>query len=211
MKLALIVRCTMVTVFTIGIPLGANGQRFGTSDYALTTEKPITGIVWELAYNAQITGNGANPLNGTLALSSKPSGTTVIDNSLNFGIVASSSAITNPDIITIRPERPCIDLGQAKLVSPTGSTTTAPTYVWNSVSGAEKYQLFVNDSGSGTSGKVDTWFTPAEAGCTSGGVCQFKPTTSLAPGAATYYIRAWTSCGGGRYSPWSTAMGFTVF
>jgi len=227
MKRKLIIMWAMSIVLTLGCSIAAYGQQFTISNYTLVNEKRITRTVWEFVYKAQITNTGPNALNVTAALTSNSSRTTVVEGSLNFGSVASGSTVTSTDTFTIRHDRaypfstdalvwqisfevePCIALlGQPTLVSPTGSTTAAPTYVWNSVSGAEQYMLFVSDSG--TAGKIQTWYTPAQAGCVSGGVCQITATTSLASGAATFNIRAWTSCGGGNYSPWSNPMAFTV-
>lgn len=94
--------------------------------------------------------------------------------------------------------------GQATLVSPSGSITdTTPTYVWNAVSGAEWYYLWVNaPSGNGY---IKQWYD-ASAVC-SGGTCSVTPPTALASGAHTWWIRTWRA--GGGYGPWSK-MDFSV-
>jgi hypothetical protein len=94
----------------------------------------------------------------------------------------------------------------ATLVSPTGSIAThTPTYIWNAVSGSTWYFLWVNDS---TGNKIKNWYSASDATCASGtGTCSVTPSTSLASGAASWWIQTWNSTGEG---PWSTRMDFTV-
>ncbi len=94
----------------------------------------------------------------------------------------------------------------ATLVSPTGTiTTTTPTYTWNAVSTSTWYYLWVNDS---TGNKIQTWYTAAQAGCSSGtGTCSVTPSTILASGAGQWWVRTWNSYG---YGPWSNPLTFTV-
>ena len=96
---------------------------------------------------------------------------------------------------------------KATLVSPSGTiSTNKPTYVWNAVSSASYYQIWVNDSK--TAEKVRTWYTAAGAGCASGtGTCSVTPSTALASGAAQWWIQTWNYAG---YGPWSDPMNFTV-
>ncbi len=98
--------------------------------------------------------------------------------------------------------------GKATLISPSGSISTAtPTYVWNAVSGATWYYLWVKDSDAATS-KIATWYTAAQAGCGSGtGNCSITPTAVLASGPAMWWIETWNEAGSG---PWSDGMSFTV-
>ncbi len=98
--------------------------------------------------------------------------------------------------------------GKATLVSPSGSIgTNTPTYVWNAVSGATWYFLWVNDS-IVNSGKIQQWYTAAEAGCSSGaGNCSVTPSTILAGGAGQWWIQTWNDSG---YGPWSDSRSFTV-
>jgi hypothetical protein len=94
----------------------------------------------------------------------------------------------------------------ATLVSPSGtSCDTTPTYIWNAVSSATWYYLWVN----GPSGPViQQWYTAAQAGCASGtGTCAIAPATTLATGNHTWWIRTWNSSG---YGPWSASKSFTV-
>ncbi len=97
--------------------------------------------------------------------------------------------------------------GKATLISPSGSiATTTPTYVWNAVSNATWYQLWVDDSSS--SAKIKAWLTSAQAGCASGtGNCSITVSTPLSPGACQWWIQTWNSIG---YGPWSDPMSFTV-
>jgi hypothetical protein len=97
--------------------------------------------------------------------------------------------------------------GKAILISPsTANVPTTPTYVWNAVPTATWYQLWVNDSSAAP--KIQTWYTAEQAGCANGPeVCSIKPTTSLAVGAARWWVQTWSSVG---YGPWSDAMSFTV-
>ncbi len=94
----------------------------------------------------------------------------------------------------------------ATLVSPTGTiTTTTPTYTWNAVSTSTWYYLWVNDS---TGNKIQTWYTAAQAGCSSGtGTCSVTPSTILASGAGQWWVRTWNSYG---YGPWSNPLSFNV-
>ncbi len=94
----------------------------------------------------------------------------------------------------------------ATLVSPTGTITTAtPTYTWNAVSTSTWYYLWVNDS---TGNKIQTWYTAAQAGCSSGtGTCSVTPSTTLASGAGQWWVQTWNTYG---YGPWSNPLSFTV-
>jgi len=105
--------------------------------------------------------------------------------------------------------------GAATLISPSGATTTTPTYLWNAVSGSTWYYLWVKDI---TGNKIAQWYTATEAGCQSGtGTCSVTSTTahsfagtgyvSLAAGAGQWWIETFNSYGTG---PWSSAMSFTA-
>jgi hypothetical protein len=97
--------------------------------------------------------------------------------------------------------------GKAGLISPSGTVNTAtPAYVWNAVASATWYQLWVNDSMN--SGKIITWYTAAQAGCSVGtGTCSISPVTALASGTAQWWIQTWNE---GGYGPWSNGMVFNV-
>ncbi|MGV6808305.1 MAG: S8 family peptidase [bacterium] len=93
----------------------------------------------------------------------------------------------------------------ASLISPNGTIDdNAPNYRWNPVSNATWYYLYVNDSV--TQGKIQQWYTANELGCSTG-TCSITPTTTLALGSATWWIKAWNDAGEG---PWSNAQNFTV-
>jgi hypothetical protein len=97
--------------------------------------------------------------------------------------------------------------GAARLVSPTGAiATVTPTYVWESVPTATHYRLYVEDM-SPIDPRINAVFTSSEAGCAAGGTCRVTPGTALAPGEATWSIRASNAGGEG---PWSEALAFMV-
>lgn len=99
--------------------------------------------------------------------------------------------------------------GPATLLKPNGTiSNNSPTYRWRAVSDSTWYQLWVDDSTSGGSGKIQTWYTAAETGCGSDrAICTITPAVPLANGDATWWIQTWNESGDG---PWSKAMGFTV-
>ncbi len=88
------------------------------------------------------------------------------------------------------------------LIAPIGSASTGtPTYQWNSVPGATSYTLWVDDSTA--SPKINQVVTVAIAGCPSGGICSFTPSTAVAPGNVKWWVRAGTGA-------WSAAANFTI-
>jgi hypothetical protein len=95
----------------------------------------------------------------------------------------------------------------ATLIAPSGTiSTNAPTYTWNAVGSATSYYLWVNDSTTPT--KIQTWYTAAQAGCTSGsGTCSVTPSTTLGVGLGTWWIQTRNEAG---YGPWSSGMPFNV-
>jgi V8-like Glu-specific endopeptidase len=99
--------------------------------------------------------------------------------------------------------------GAATPISPAGTVgDNSPTYTWRAVQGSTRYYLWVDDTTSGGSGKIKTWYTAAEAGCASGGgTCSVRPATPLANGSAEWWIQTWNNAGEG---PWSASMPFTV-
>jgi hypothetical protein len=94
----------------------------------------------------------------------------------------------------------------ATLVSPSGTIgTPTPEYIWNAVSGATWYRLWVNDS---TGNKIQKWYQAADVGCATGvGNCSVTPTTVLAAGAASWWIQTYNDAG---FGPWSSGMPFVV-
>jgi hypothetical protein len=94
----------------------------------------------------------------------------------------------------------------ATLVAPSGtSCDPTPTYIWNAVSTATWYYLWVN----GPSGNVvKQWYTAAQAHCASGtGTCGVAPATTLASGSHTWWVQTYNAAG---YGPWSAGKSFTV-
>jgi hypothetical protein len=95
------------------------------------------------------------------------------------------------------------------LLSPGGTIgDTRPTYSWRAVRGSTWYYLWVDDTTSGGSGKIKTWYTAAQAGCASGsGTCSVRPATPLADGSAEWWIQTWNDAGEG---PWSAGKRFRI-
>jgi hypothetical protein len=93
----------------------------------------------------------------------------------------------------------------ATLVSPNGALSdTTPTYTWNAVAGSTWYYLWVDGPGGEV---IKQWYTASGAGCPSGtGICSVTPSTVLASGAHSWWIRTWNASGNG---PWSARMDFT--
>lgn len=97
-------------------------------------------------------------------------------------------------------------LSKPVLVSPTGAIATAsPTFRWNAVVSATWYWLYVQDSAS-FAWRISARIPAVQAGCGSG-TCSFTPNTSLAPGAAIWWVQPSSDLGTG---PWSDGMSFTV-
>ncbi len=97
--------------------------------------------------------------------------------------------------------------GKATLVSPQGTVNSnTPSFVWNAVLNSTWYGLYVQDSASNP--KINKWYTAAEVGCSSGtGTCSVTPSTTLAAGAAKWWVQTWNDAG---YGDWSDGMDFTV-
>jgi len=91
------------------------------------------------------------------------------------------------------------------LTTPSGNITdSTPTYTWNAVTGAAQYYLYVTDSVTG--GKIKTWYTASDAGCSDGtGTCSVTPATVLAVGNGKWWIQTWNPAG---YGPWSSEKTF---
>lgn len=89
------------------------------------------------------------------------------------------------------------------LVSPNGSATTSPSFVWNASTDAIYYYMRVFDS---TGMRVERWLTPEQTGCAGGGVCTFSTGVTLNSGAGSWEAIAWNPTG---YSGWS-GLAFTV-
>ena len=89
-------------------------------------------------------------------------------------------------------------------VSPSGLTTATTVFKWNAAANTTYYYVRVFDS---TGQRVDKWPTPAQVGCSTGGVCTFTTGVTLASGAGSWQVLAWNPSG---YSQWSSTMAFTV-
>lgn len=96
------------------------------------------------------------------------------------------------------------------LVAPTGLDPGGslqqkqPTYRWTAVPGATWYRLYVTDS---TGVRIDTWYTAAQVGAQNG-ICQIKPSVTLANGNGNWWVRPWNTSQG--YGPWSKGIAFKV-
>jgi hypothetical protein len=95
--------------------------------------------------------------------------------------------------------------GAATLVSPFGEIDDpTPTYIWNAVSGATWYRLWVNDA---TGNRIQKWYTASEVGCASGiATCSVTPTTDVG-GSCQWWVQTYNSAG---FGPWSDPLSFTV-
>ena len=98
--------------------------------------------------------------------------------------------------------------GTATLNSPSGSiSNSSPTYSWAAVSGATKYELYI-DTSAGVK-KHDIWYSAIQAGCESGGTCSINPTPdpALTNGNYRWFVRAANGAGNGA---WTAAKSFAV-
>jgi hypothetical protein len=68
-------------------------------------------------------------------------------------------------------------------------STPDATYRWTSRSGAIFYRLSVRNN---TGATRYWWFTPAAAGCASGGDCIVTPAVGLVNGTAQWQVQTWT-------------------
>ncbi|MEQ8674616.1 MAG: S8 family serine peptidase [Aggregatilineales bacterium] len=93
--------------------------------------------------------------------------------------------------------------------SPTGNPispqTGLMTYSWTGIADASHYQIYVaNSAGVGI---INEWVTSGNALCGGGGTCTFTPTTPVANGLNTWYVRAFKA---NTYGPWSVGRTFTL-
>jgi hypothetical protein len=105
------------------------------------------------------------------------------------GLTAKPSATAFRESIA---QSPGTTLGKPVPISPKGPIlTTRPTYQWRPAAGATQYFLWVNQYGTtpNVPGKVQATVTPAQANC-SATECRFQPTTTLAKGAAEWWVTA---------------------
>ncbi|MGH9347059.1 MAG: beta strand repeat-containing protein [Vicinamibacterales bacterium] len=92
------------------------------------------------------------------------------------------------------------------LVSPSGSQSTyTPSFVWNAVSNATHYQLWVND-GRGN-GRVQALYAASQVNCGGGaGTCSVNPGVALT-GSGQWWVASRNAVG---ESPWSNPLSFTI-
>jgi hypothetical protein len=92
------------------------------------------------------------------------------------------------------------------LVSPSGtSSANPPSFTWNAVSNASRYQIWVNDASA--NGVIQTIYTAAQAGCSGGtGNCSVSPGVAVS-GSVQWWVIASNAAGDG---PWSNPLTFTV-
>jgi C1A family cysteine protease len=94
---------------------------------------------------------------------------------------------------------------RAALDAPTGpALATTPTYTWDVVAGATWYYVWVSD----TRGvKVQRWYSADQACPSASATCTADPSTTLASGAAKWWVQTWSEVG---FGPWSDASDFSV-
>ena len=91
-------------------------------------------------------------------------------------------------------------------ISPTGTiASTTPAYVWNAVSGASGYNLYVYSIGSST--YVIKEYTLKTSLYCSGGTCTHTSSTALTSGNYEFKVAARNSCSTSASSAWKT---FTI-
>ena len=98
--------------------------------------------------------------------------------------------------------------GEAVLLSPSGSSTTAtPAYAWNVVPGASWYYLWINRiNPDGSHTNLHKQWYKASAVC-NGSSCSFTPPVTLPAGNYRWWIQTWNEAG---YGPWSTPLDFAL-
>jgi hypothetical protein len=94
---------------------------------------------------------------------------------------------------------------EATLIAPGGAVgNNAPSFLWSFVANTTYYYVRAFDS---TGQRVDSWLTPSQAGCVTGGVCTLNAGVVLASGAGMWEVLAWNASG---YGPWSYPMTFVI-
>jgi hypothetical protein len=91
------------------------------------------------------------------------------------------------------------------VISPAGlSLTKTPSYSWKAVPGATQYYLWVDNGG--ILGKIKTWYTSAQANCSTGTTCAITPTTTVS-GAVSWKVQTKNTAGLGA---WSSSVNFNA-
>ncbi|HXD16129.1 MAG TPA: YDG domain-containing protein, partial [Vicinamibacterales bacterium] len=153
-----------------------------------------------LTWSAQALPPGITLNTSTGALSGTPTTlgtfTTTVSASDGFDTTQVSFAwsIGSPVPIMVTPLSPLASI-----------TTTTPTLSWQAVPLVEYYLLRVADSGSDS--PFDIWYTPAQAGCATGGTCVGIAPRSLKAGLVTWQVLAWNHFG---YGPWSPTISVVI-
>jgi hypothetical protein len=85
--------------------------------------------------------------------------------------------------------------GPATLITPSGTIATrTPTYSWQAVDGATKYEIYTNDASPVDRARIE--LTSQQAGCDDG-VCSTVPATEFVSGPATWWLRESNAAGWG--------------
>jgi hypothetical protein len=170
----------------------------GATSYTLWVDGP-SGNVLVQSYssaNANCNGTRCSVTPGNILGGGNHAWTVRASNSAGFGPWSPAKTFS-----TSPPSLP----GAATLVSPNGNigSNHNPTYIWNEVSGATTYTLWVD----GPSGNVLVQsYSSASANC-NGTRCSVKPGVILAGGSHAWAVRASSPAG---FGPWSIAMNFSV-
>ena len=90
-------------------------------------------------------------------------------------------------------------------IAPNGEITTfRPTYQWEEIDGATKYQIYVVKDGEDVA-SVNLWVLVNDITC-DGGVCSYRPNISLKSGSYNWWMRSYNPYA--AYSTWSDSLAF---
>jgi hypothetical protein len=101
-----------------------------------------------------------------------------------------------------RAFKEAVTLGKPVLLAPAGAiSTNMPTFVWQSVPGAVRYTLSVNEQDTPKlPGKVGMEVTPEQAGCPLEGTCRYSPGVVFAAASAEWWVTAQSASGASSLS-----------
>ncbi|MBE2267782.1 MAG: S8 family serine peptidase [Anaerolinea sp.] len=92
-------------------------------------------------------------------------------------------------------------------IAPVGTTTaTNPGFQFSDVTGADKYYVWVDNTGPGGTHVTDVWFD--DSAICDGFNCYADLALNLGAGNYSWWVQAWSDTGG--YSAWSSETVFTV-